>query len=42
MLHDPPAAETLLGRLERLCAFANESATDSGFIHPVVRTVLIH
>lgn len=42
VLHDPPAAETLLERLERLCAFANEHETASGFIHPVIRAVLIH
>lgn len=40
-LHVPPRAEELPGRLETLCRFANES-DESGFLHPVVRAILIH
>lgn len=45
--HNPPPAEQLSERLDRLCAFANESIDDVGkpsgrFIHPVVRAILIH
>jgi Fic family protein len=39
-LHNPPPAEELPERLERLCAFANE--TGGPFVHPVVRSVILH
>lgn len=45
-LHQPPPAEQLPERIERLCAFANgEDQTgdnDQGFLHPVVRAILVH
>lgn len=41
-LHDPPPAEQLTERLERLCQFANEDDKGGVFIHPVVRAVLLH
>ena len=41
ILHMPPPAEELPARLEQLCAFAN-GETDEGFLHPVVRAVLVH
>lgn len=41
VLHNPPPAEELPARLERLCAFANGEVGD-GFLHPVVRAVLLH
>lgn len=41
VLHRPPPAEELPARLERLCAFAN-GELDEGFVHPVVRAVVIH
>ncbi len=41
ILHRPPPADELRERLEKLCAFAN-GATGEGFLHPVVRAVLIH
>ncbi|MCQ3806458.1 MAG: Fic family protein [Acidimicrobiaceae bacterium] len=41
VLHIPPAAEELPERLEQLCAFAN-GESDEGFLHPVVRAILIH
>ena len=42
VLHEPPDAEALPDRLERLCRFANQDASEQPFVHPVVRAVLIH
>ena len=42
VLHQPPPAEELPERVEQLCAFANGNNHDEGFLHPVVRAVLIH
>lgn len=41
-LHDPPAAEELPERLQRLCEFANEQEGAGVFIHPVIRAILLH
>jgi Fic family protein len=41
LLHVPPAASELGGRLSDLCHFAN-GVTPSFYIHPVVRSILIH
>ena len=41
VLHEPPAAEALPERLERLCRFAND-ASEKPFIHPLVRAVILH
>lgn len=41
LLHRPPTADELPGRLELMCAFANGEPTN-GFIHPVVRAVILH
>lgn len=41
LLHLPPDAEELPGRLEAMCDFANHRPTDT-FLHPVVRAVLLH
>ena len=41
VLHRPPPAEELPMRMEALCAFAN-GELDEGFLHPVVRAILIH
>ncbi len=40
-VHVPPPAEELPGRLELMCAFANGD-NDDGFVHPVVRAVVLH
>ncbi len=42
VLHNPPTAAELPKRLERLCEFANAPITDGGFIHPLVRGILLH
>jgi Fic family protein len=41
ILHDPPPAEQLPERLEKLCAFANGQELDT-FLHPVVRAIIVH
>lgn len=41
VFHTPPPAATLHGRMETLCEFANEAGMP-GFLHPVVRAVLLH
>lgn len=41
LLHDPPPAEELAVRMERLCAFANDEAQDR-FLHPIVRAICLH
>jgi Fic family protein len=41
LLHRPPPAEELPGRLEALCAFANEDDSER-FIHPVIRAIVLH
>lgn len=41
LLHVPPPAAELPDRLQRLCNFANATASDQ-FLHPVVRAIAIH
>ena len=41
ILHRPPPASELPARLELLCEFAN-GLSGEGFIHPVVRAILLH
>lgn len=41
-LHNPPPAEELPERLERLCDFANEGDDGDVFVHPVIRAILLH
>jgi Fic family protein len=41
LLHQPPPAEELPHRLELMCRFANGDIP-SGFIHPVVRAIILH
>lgn len=42
VIHSPPPADQLPGRLQALCDFANEGETPDRFIHPVVRAILLH
>lgn len=42
MLHEPPDARELPGRLHALCEFANGDLKELGFVHPVVRAVILH
>lgn len=42
ILHMPPRADELQGRLQALCDFANSRNDGPGFIHPVVRAITLH
>lgn len=42
VLHSPPPAEELPQRLRRFCDFANGDNVDSGWMHPVVRAIVLH
>ena len=41
VVHTPPPAQSLQGRLESLCAFANE-IDGKPFLHPVLRAIIVH
>ena len=41
ILHNPPPADQLQERLEKMCEFANGQKIDT-FLHPVVRAVVLH
>jgi len=41
VLHVPPAADELPGRLDLLCRFAN-ATDDEPFVHPIIRAILLH
>lgn len=42
VVHTPPPATLLSSRMEALCKFANGTSRDEPFIHPVVRSILLH
>jgi len=42
ILHAPPPAGELPARLQVLCDFANDSAEETAFVHPIVRTIILH
>jgi Fic family protein len=42
VIHEPPLAKELPGRLERLCEFANGDEKSEPFVHPVIRAILVH
>lgn len=41
VLHTPPDAAELKGRLARLCRFANDKDSEP-FIHPTIRAIILH
>lgn len=41
VLHNPPPAEQLPERLQKMCSFANGEKLEN-FLHPVVRAVIVH
>jgi Fic family protein len=41
IMHTPPHADSLDGRLELLCEFAN-GQLETGYIHPVIRSIILH
>lgn len=42
ILHEPPSAEELPERLQRLCDFANGTTPGDSYVPPVVRSIIIH
>lgn len=42
VLHEPPPADSLAGRLAALCAFANDDGSEGAFMPPIVRAILVH
>jgi Fic family protein len=42
VLYVPPPAAQLPERLAALCAFANAADPDAPFVHPIVRSILVH
>lgn len=42
LLHRPPPAAELPARLEAMCRFANGESSGEGFVHPVVRAIIVH
>ncbi|MGH7718102.1 MAG: Fic family protein [Gemmatimonadaceae bacterium] len=42
VLHDPPPEGELQTRMEAMCAFANATDAHGPFVHPVVRSILLH
>jgi Fic family protein len=42
VIHSPPPADQLRERLGLMCRFANGEEDGDGFIHPVVRAILLH
>jgi len=42
VLHEPPAAHQIEARIADICRFANQSPEEGGFLHPVIRAILIH
>jgi len=41
IIHVPPKAKELPGRLQNICEFAN-SSHESVFLHPVIRAIILH
>ena len=42
VLHWPPKEAELAGRLDDLCKFANANESGEEFLHPVLRSILLH
>jgi Fic family protein len=42
ILHWLPKEAELAGRLDDLCSFANANESGEGFLHPVLRSILLH
>jgi len=42
LLHMPPPAEELDERMDRLCDFANQIEEKGKFLHPVIRSIILH
>jgi len=42
ILHDPPPAELLPERLRLMCDFANGKVAAQGYLHPIVKAIILH
>lgn len=42
VLHTPPPADQLRGRLVQMCEFANDLDNSKGFMHPLIRAIVLH
>jgi Fic family protein len=42
MLHNPPDANELDQRIAKICDFANSKNTEGNFLHPVIRSIVLH
>lgn len=42
ILHTPPRARELEGRMDDMCAFANSDLDTEYFLHPVIKAILLH
>lgn len=42
LLHQPPPAIELPERMDDMCKFANGEHNNGGFLHPVVRAIMLH
>lgn len=42
VVHSPPPAGQLPARLKLLCKFANQADSSEPFLHPVLRSILVH
>lgn len=42
ILHDPPPAAQLPDRLRLMCDFANGTAEAQGYLHPIVKAIILH
>ncbi len=42
VLHIPPPANQLRGRLVQMCEFANDLDNTKGFVHPLLRAIVLH
>ncbi|MCB4773438.1 MAG: Fic family protein [Sulfurovum sp.] len=41
-IYQPPKYEEILDRLEELCNFANENHTETNFINPIIKAIILH
>lgn len=42
VLHTPPPAKQLPGRLAQMCEFANDVNHTQGYVHPIIRAIILH
>src|SRR5262249_25005358 len=42
ILHRPPREAELSARLDELCRFANATDSGDGFLHPALRSIVLH